>query len=247
MPSCREVEPLVTPYVDGEASPGERAIVEAHLAACPSCRQRTAAETSARDTVRSRLCRPCAPEHLRERCRAAAGQSTPRRSSVRRTLTSISMAAALILVAGGIVLYSLTGFSPKVLAAQLTLDHFTCFAVHDSDESMSARASEEQYQRQYGEAIRLPDAAAGAGLQLVGVRRCYCGEGAAAHVMYRRNGVPVSLYMIRDSTRARASADVFGHDTVIWSTRGTTYVLVSRGPDADLEHVAAALGAEAGR
>ena len=242
MPSCREIESLVTPYIDGEASPSERAVVDAHLAGCPPCRQRAAAETSARDTVRTRLCRPCAPEHLRERCRAAANCTPTHGRSFRRTIASISMAAALIFVVGGVLLYSLTGLSPAVLAAQLTLDHVTCFAVHDADERLDARASESQYARQYGVAIRIPEAATGAGLQLVGVRRCYCGEGAAAHVMYRLNGVPVSLYMIPDSSRERASADVFGHDSVIWSTKSTTYVLVSRSPRATLEKLAVALG-----
>ena len=150
------------------------------------------------------------------------------------------IAAALILVVGGVLLYSLTGLSPAVLAAQLTIDHVTCFAVHDTDASVDARASEERYARDYGRQIRLPRTSA-AGLQLVGVRRCYCGEGAAAHVMYRLQGRPVSLYMIADTSRSRAGADVFGHDAVMWSKQGTTYVLVSREPRATLEALALAL------
>jgi anti-sigma factor (TIGR02949 family) len=73
MPSCREVDPLVTPYIDGEASADQRVLVEAHLSACPPCRQRAEAETAARDTLRSRICQPCAPQHLRARCLKAAG------------------------------------------------------------------------------------------------------------------------------------------------------------------------------
>ena len=44
------------------------------------------------------------------------------------------MAAALVLVVGGVLLYSLTGLSPTVLAAQLTLDHVKCFAVRQADD-----------------------------------------------------------------------------------------------------------------
>lgn len=236
MPSCREVETLVTPYVDGEASPAERAVVDAHLAGCPLCRQRAAAETSARETVRSLLCRPCAPEHLRERCRAAAHGLPTRTRSTGRTLASILLAAVLILIVGGVLMYSLAGLSPTVLAAQLTLDHVTCFAVHDAGGTVDVRASEEQYARRHGVTIRLPQPSAG--LQLVGVRQCYCAEGAAAHVMYRLNGIPVSLYMIAESNRERASTDVFGHDSVMWSKQGKTYVLVSRGPRETLEQLA---------
>ena len=87
------------------------------------------------------------------------------------------MAAALVLVVGGVLLYSLTGLSPTVLAAQLTLDHVKCFAVHDADAPVDVRASEEQYARDYGQQIRLPRPAV-AGLQLVGMRRCFAAKGS---------------------------------------------------------------------
>jgi hypothetical protein len=47
--------------------------------------------------------------------------------------------------------------------------------------------------------------------------------------------------MIPDSTQSRATSDVFGHDAVIWSKQGTTYVLVSREDRAILEQLASAL------
>jgi anti-sigma factor RsiW len=238
MPSCREVEPLVTRYVDGEATAADRAVVDAHLMMCPPCRHRAAAETAARNTVRTRLCRPCAPEQLRTRCRAAA--HTGPFGMPRVTLTSMSMAAALVFVVGGVLLYSLTGLSPTVLAAQLTLDHVKCFAVHDADAPVDPRASEAQYARDYGQQIHLPQIAA-AGLQLVGVRRCYCGEGAVAHAMYRLNGRPISLYIIPDASRSRATAAVFGHDAVIWTNQTTTYVLVGRETPEALETLARAI------
>ena len=240
MPSCRELEPLVTPYIDGEVTDTERAVVNAHLTACPPCRQRVEAEAAVRHTVRARLCRPCAPDALKARCRAAArtGPFGLRPMSV----TSLSMAAALVLIAGGVLLYGLTRLSPTVLAAQLTLDHIKCFAVDAGEAAVDVRASELQYERDYGMALRLPRPAV-AGLDLVGVRRCYCGEGAAAHAMYRLRGSPVSLYVMRNSNHARASAEAFGHDAVIWSGGDATYVLVGREPRAALEQLAAAMEA----
>ena len=230
MPSCREIEPFVTPYVDGEASDAERAIVDAHLVRCPPCRHRAAAETAARDAVRTHACRPCAPDQLRARCHAAARM---RRFGIPR---SVLAAAALVFVVGGVLLYGRFSLSPAVLAAQLTLDHVTCFAVHDEGKPADLRASEERYAREYGEQVRLPRVAPG--LQLVGLRRCYCGEGAAVHAMYRLDGRPVSLYMIPDASRSRASTDVFGHDAVIWSNQAKTYVLVAREPREVLERLA---------
>jgi anti-sigma factor RsiW len=240
MPSCREIDPLFAPYIDGGATAEQRAIVDAHLSACPKCRHQTALQSAVRETVRTKLCRPCAPEELRTRCRAAARARWSIMGpfgSVRSTVTSLSMAAALLLILGGVLLYALTGFSPRVLAAQLTLDHVTCFAVHDSESAVDVRASEEQYARDFGDKIALPRITT-AGLQLVGMRRCFCGEGAAAHAMYRLHGRPVSLYVIPDAGRDRASTDVFGHDAVMWTKGNATYVLLSREPRETLEALA---------
>lgn len=236
MPSCREIDPLFAPYIDGEATADQREVVDAHLRACPKCRHQTALQSAVRESVRSKLCRPHAPEELRTRCRAAARAGMGPFGTTRSTLVSLSMAAALVLVVGGVLLYVLTGLSPTVLAAQLTLDHVKCFAVHD-DAPVDVSAGEAQFEREYGKDIRLPHVAI-EGLQLVNMRRCFCGEGTAAHAMYRLNGRPVSLYVIPDATRERASAEVFGHDAVMWTNGNDTYVLVSREPRQTLEALA---------
>ena len=241
MPSCREIDPLFAAYVDGEATADERAAVDAHLKACPKCRHQTALQTIVRDTVKEKLCRPCAPDALRERCRAAARTGTLPFGIPRSTFTSISMAAVLTIVLGGVLVYGLTGLFPTVLAAQLTLDHVKCFAVDSAETPVDVQASEQQYERDYGRHVDLPRADI-AGLQLVGLRRCFCAEGAAAHAMYRLNGHPLSLYVIPGAHRDRTSTDVFGHDAVIWSNDNITYVLVSKEPRATLETVAAAMG-----
>lgn len=240
MPSCREIDPLFAPYIDGEATADQRAIVDAHLVACPKCRHHTALQTAVRETVKTKLCRPSAPDELRTRCRAAARAGMGPFGTIRSTITTLSMAAALLIVVGGVLLYALTGLSPTVLAAQLTLDHVACFAVHDTGSPVDLRATELRYAQEYGGDIRLPRVAM-AGLQLVGLRRCFCGEGVAAHAMYRLNGRPVSLYVIPDASRDRASTDVFGHDAVIWSKGTATYVLLSREPRGTIEALAKAM------
>jgi anti-sigma factor RsiW len=241
MPSCREIDALVTPYIDDEVTAPERAVVEAHLAACPPCRHRAAVEVATRRTLRTRLCRPCAPEQLRSRCLEAAAHTFPGRfRTPNLSLISFSIGAGLVALTGGVLLYSLTGLSPTVLAAQLTLDHLACFATHSAVTPVDERVGEQQFARDYGWPIDLPEADA-AGLQLVGVRRCFCGEGAAAHAMYRFQGRPVSLYIIPDADGSRATAEVFGYDAVIWSRQGTTYVLLGTEPSATLQHIASRL------
>jgi anti-sigma factor RsiW len=239
MPSCRQIDPLFAAYVDGEATADERAQVDAHLRACPKCRHQTALQTIVRDTVREKLCRPSAPDALRTRCRAAARTGIlPFR--ITRSIPSLVMAAALLIVVGGVLLYGLTKISPAVLAAQLTLDHLKCFAVDSPQTAMDARTGEAQYARAYGQQVRLPRADMD-GLELVGLRRCFCAEGAAAHAMYRLNGRPVSLYVIPDASRERMAASAFGHNGVIWSHGNVTYVLVGKEPRTSLEDIARAM------
>ena len=241
MSSCLEVDALVTPYIDAEASAAERAVVDAHLLSCPRCRHHAAIEAAARQTLRSRLCHPCAPDQLRARCLAASVREKGSGAFFTRTglsLRSLSITAALILVLGGVLLYGLTRLSPTVLAAQLTLDHLKCFAVDRPRQPVDARASEQQFARDHGWQIHLPQITT-AGLELVGVRQCFCAEGGAtAHAMYRLQGRPISLYILPDVNRDRASADVFGHDAVIWSTQGNTYVLLGTESRAALQQIA---------
>ncbi len=239
MPSCREIDALVTPYVDGEITAAERAMVEAHLLACPPCRQRAEAEAGARQTLRARACRPCASERLEKRCRKAAtpiGRITCTYSPV-----SLSMFAVVVVMAGGVSAYGVTRLSPTVLAAQLTLDHLKCFALHGSTAPVDVRSTEDQFAADYGWRLHVPMAPAPDGLQLMGVRRCFCGEGPAVHVMYRHQGQPVSLYVLPHAVQASATREVFGHDAVIWTNQDTTFVLLGKEAPASLWRLASDL------
>jgi anti-sigma factor RsiW len=74
--NCRDVEAHLAPYVDGEEPPASQDAIDAHLSACPSCRDHAEAETSARDLVRSHreALGAHASDSLRARCEAI-GQS----------------------------------------------------------------------------------------------------------------------------------------------------------------------------
>ena len=49
--TCHEIDRLVTPFIDGECSAEERARVAVHLRECPACRERVAAEASAKQML----------------------------------------------------------------------------------------------------------------------------------------------------------------------------------------------------
>ena len=92
-------------------------------------------------------------------------------------------------------------------------------------------------------AALVPEKVAEAGMELLGARVCLYGRGLAAHLMYRHNGQPVSVFMIPEMSRAKSVVDVMGHEAAIWSRDGRTFVLVAREPEnqaaavADLSHM----------
>ena len=113
MSECRDLEPLLAPYVDGEAPPGDVATIEAHVQKCPPCRDRVEVQRVARDVLHTRRegLRACASEGLRHRCEAHARaglQTRPVGSSfARRTWVPLSLAATLLLAVAGVFLFGL--------------------------------------------------------------------------------------------------------------------------------------------
>jgi hypothetical protein len=64
------------------------------------------------------------------------------------------------------------------------------------------------------------------------------GEGKIAHIMYRHNGRPLSLFMLPRTERPEQLVETLGHECAIWSSADRTFVLVSRETRADVERLA---------
>lgn len=244
MSKCRDLEPLVTAYLDGESAPADRSHVEEHLAQCPPCRDQARAESAARDILRQRgshLTSSCAPAALHARCaaaRLAAGTGAAARGWATR-VAPYAVAATVLLVAGAGLVF-LSGRSATVMAAQLTLDHVKCFELAgDGAAAADATVLEQTLRERYGWRIELPEGSPGQDLALVTARRCLYGDGAVAHALYRHRGAPVSIFVVPDRTTAARAIEVMGHEAVIWSKNNRSYVLVSRRPRPEVEQLAA--------
>src|SRR5512133_294300 len=90
MSDCQKLEPLLTPYVDGEAQPRERSAVDAHLSACAPCASRVAAERAVRTLLQARratLAGDRASATLRAACTAAAARAARRTTPAGRLST----------------------------------------------------------------------------------------------------------------------------------------------------------------
>jgi anti-sigma factor RsiW len=241
MATCHDIDPLITPFIDGEAAAPDRAAVDAHVARCPSCRQRVSAERASRLALHERrqTLAGRAPLGLEARCAAVAREA--RRSRKRRGwgvwLVPVPAAAALVVVA--LLAYAASG-SSTALAAQLTLDHLKCFALFEQQSGPSdAQALEARLTADYGWHMKVPPGSADEGLRLVGARRCFSTDGRIAHILYRHEGRPLSLFLLPETERAAEALAVMGHEAVIWSRGRMTYVVVAREPHVRVEQVAA--------
>ena len=254
-PSCASIDSLVTPFIEGELGPADRQLIEHHLSRCGACRSRVAAEQSVHALMQERkpaLCHSHAPAILRSRCAAAARLSTAAAKSPANAGTTVrfgrsrwswlaplSAAASLVAIVGGAFLYQATAESSHLLAAELAADHMKCFAMNAV---LGTRQSAETVQSSmasgFGWNMRLPIGAEREGLELVGSRPCLYGEGKIAHIMYRHNGEPLSLFMLPRTARPEQLVETLGHECAIWSSQDRTFVLVSRESRADVEKLA---------
>ena len=245
MPDCHQIDPLVTPFVDGDITPADRSLVDRHLQACGACRGRVNAEQAVHALLRARrsaLGESAVPPGLRARLASLAeakASALPAGRSWRARVMPLALAASLVLVVAGAFVYEATERSTQLLAAELTADHLKCFRVinkvlgtHEEPQAVeSSMASGFDWQ------MHLPEHAERIGLELVGARPCLYGEGIVAHIMYRHNGHPVSIFMLPRSARDEELVEVMGHQAAIWSIGNRTFVLVARESRAEVERM----------
>src|SRR5918993_1416193 len=250
--NCNQVEEQLPAYVDGLVQSAE---VAAHLDTCAGCRASAHAQTVARTVLMARAAQlsPVAPPGLRTRIaaniHAGAQAPSPRPQALplfgwTGRLSAFAAAALVVLTLGAVLLPIATVRSTAVLAAQLALDHLKCFTIDgDADGQPIAKAdAEATLLRDFDFSVSVPASLPSERLDLLAVRRCLYGDGLGAHLMYRVNGEPVSLFILPGLTRPAAELSLFGHDEVVWTQGDRTYMLVARGGAAsDLARVASYL------
>lgn len=242
---CRQMEALLPPYVDGEATAAVRARVDAHLAGCASCKESLAMQREVRALLvsrRVRLAEPM-PAGLDADVRRVVAAGQPRVTPAWPRLSAFAAAAAVVLAVSGLFSVA-TGQSSVLLAAQLTLDHLKCFVIDgdEHDHPMTPAAGQAEFHQQFGMDVRLPVPPEASAAKLVSVRQCLYGEGWIAHALYRVDGEAVSVFVLRNHESAPADIEAFGRHAEVISRGATTYVLVA---PARLSGVAGAVGLEA--
>lgn len=247
-PRCQELEPLFASYVDDEAAAAERARVDAHLHACPPCRDRLAGERAARDVLRARRAglRPCASNALRTRCAAQGLVRAVRGGALtRRAWVPLSLAAAVVLAVSTTLFFA--GNTVEVLAAQMAVDHAKCFQFPPARDAArpDPLAEAKKWEAGYGWPLKVPASAEAEHLELLGVRRCLSSEGRIAHMMYRWRGQPLSVFVLNSRVRGKRNQageveetlGKLGEHAVIWSRGQRTYAVVAADGSPALQQV----------
>ena len=144
-----------------------------------------------------------------------------------------------MLLVGGAFTYEATDRSNRVMAAELTADHVKCFAMNRVLGTHDEPAVVEQSMLSgFGWRMHALQQIEDAGLRLVGSRPCLYGGGKVAHMMFRHEGRPVSVFMLPRVVRSEELIEVMGHEAAIWSAGGRTFVLIAREPRAEVERMA---------
>jgi anti-sigma factor RsiW len=239
---CQDVDSLLTPYVDGETPPADRQRVATHLGECRPCAVKARMEDAAHRVMQVRaasLATP-APAALAARCRALASRRPAARGAWAAAWRSVMLGTATaLLVLTAVVGYAAASHSPSLLVAGLTLDHLKCFAFLEGRSGPPDPAAlAARLERDYGWRIAVPASLSGERLDLVGARRCLSTDGTIAHVMYRHEGRPVSLFILPESARLRMTTSFAGYPARVWSTDDRTFILVASESDATLQPIA---------
>jgi anti-sigma factor RsiW len=232
----------MTPFVDGELAEADRLPVEAHVGACPSCRRAVERERIGRQVLsdRAEALRGAAPAALRAAVRRRAPAS---RRAFRLAWVAASAAAMLVAAVALIAIAEVVRPVP-VFAAQATLDHLKCVRLGPSANSSDPAALEASWRGWQGWPLVVPSGR-DSGMTLLGYRRCVITEGRLAHLLYRRNGETLSLFVMPDGPHVdHTELEMFGQDAVLWESHGLTYALVGRGDRAAMAAVAASLERE---
>jgi len=247
--TCRQIAPQLAALDEDRASQVADPQLARHLAECGPCRRSLQIQRAMHGLLRARSnsLQPHAPESLKTRVTheieasaAARRQWAPWRAA---------MAAAAIVGLLGAMTYGITSLSPKVLAAQLTLDHIKCARLVPPRAAVDASTETREWAQRHASALRLPASASTRPAALTGVRRCLYGHGLVAHLLYEVDGKTVSVFVMPRPEHPVAAApshhQFFGQQVEVWGNAAQSYAVIGDVPTATLTSMAEAFRAVA--
>jgi anti-sigma factor (TIGR02949 family) len=250
---CSEVVRSLDAYLDGELAEPEQAELEAHLAACPTCRTRVEAEGRVRTALRARLRRALgsgsiaghAPPELRERIHLALARG--RRPTWRRVLAPLPL-AALAACAAGVLLVLVTHGGTDPLVEEAVQKHARDLPLEVTAASIGPESIAHWFAGKL-DFNPAPPQFRGAEVRLVGARLSHIQDRPAAYVRYDLPRGHLGLFILDDPHRrfydelgrlVHAGPDSLrvinarGFNVAVWRRNELVYSLVSDLDEQDL-------------
>lgn len=253
MMGCDDVLPLLRDYADRELPAARAEVIERHVADCPSCAGRLAAERDLKLALRNRVTVGPAPAGLassiaRQVRSIATGPLTPVRPRHRHALI-LTAVMAIGFAGGAFGLWAwLQAFQEAErsheasrLSAELVDDHirYVASAVPGDWNVMDREEAETWFSSKLDVAVVLP-AFDTQEMTLRGARLCYVLDRRVALLRYEREGQQLSLFAMSDrgldfigmdlvdvADAECAIQDYKGYRLVCWKQAGLLYALVA--------------------
>jgi anti-sigma factor (TIGR02949 family) len=220
--SCREFEPRLQAFVDGELDVETMTAAQAHVSSCPECHGRVDGERRFRALLR-RQPQDMAPPELRARLLGLA-RLKRRRAALRLWLGIPAAAAALVLLVALLMTHGLASGPTAPRIVDMLVDKHLAYAqIEGPAEFTSSEPGvvAAWLRDRVGLRVPVPDYSH-AGIRLVGARISEADEQKLAYLLYEKGHTLMSVFMLPDS----AQAQTLGGKTV--SYRGHEYVTRER-------------------
>jgi anti-sigma factor RsiW len=238
---CIESKRLIEVYIDGELELSRVLEVEAHVAACPTCKSVVEAAIEFRNSVRMDWPRHNAPPELRGKIRAALRRECrPDFNWIRRLVRpALYTAAAILVCALGLWAWRLiSDRRDQQLVAEAVSDHTRSLLVdHMLDVASSDQSTIERWLiEKVGYSPRIVDLT-DSGYKLVGARMDTLENHRVAAIIYKLHDSFINVFVWPATNRAIdfENRTFQGHNLCGWNTSGLNYLIVSELDQEDME------------